>query len=313
MDFEQLLAAAAAALSAPDAIVVRSARARAAAEGVAPEQILAGWAGIDAGAAGASAPTAAPPAPEAAPAAAAAAPAPPDASPLDVEVVAPAAEAAPEAPPEPEPEEEPDEEPEEVLVGSAGIREMKRKSFPRWLAATFLVVPLIALFYAATFASGPGCGNGGALAIDPVTGVAENCDGSEFGSLGGNPLKLGAALYSVEAAPACSSCHGTDGGGGTGPALGGGAVVATFPACIDHIRWVALGTDRWRDEVGDTYGAQGKPVGGGGVMQSYETSGLTPEEIAAVVLFERVTYGGLDAAEAEADCFRVGEDAAASP
>ena len=38
-------------------------------------------------------------------------------------------------------------------------------------------------------------------------------------------------------------------------------------------------------------------------MQSYEDSGLTAEEIAAVVLFERVTFGGLDAAEAEADCF----------
>jgi mono/diheme cytochrome c family protein len=308
VDFAQLLAAASQALNAPEAIVGRSARARATALGVAPEQVLAEWAGVDAGAV-AAAPAAAP-APEAAPAPAAAAPAAPG---LDVEVVSPEAKAEPERKiaPEPEPEPEPEEEPEEVVIGSAGIRTLRRKSLPRWLAATFLVVPLFALFYAATFASGPGCGNGGALAVDPVTGVAENCDGSEFGSVGGNPLRLGAALYAAEAAPTCQSCHGADGGGGTGPAFAGGAVIETFPACADHILWVTLGTNRWRDEVGNTYGATNKPVGGGGVMQAYE-DGLTPEEIAAVVLFERVTFGGLDPVEAEADCFPE-EDAEASP
>jgi len=300
VDFERLLAAASEALSAPGDIVGRSARARATAEGVAPEQILAQWAGVDAGSA--STPVASPTAPAAETAPPATSAAPPVAAELDVEVVAP----TPEEASVPEPEPEPEEEPEEVLVGTAGIREMKRQSLPRWLAATFLIVPLVALFYAATFASGPGCGNGGALAIDPVTGVAENCDGSEFGSLGGSPLKLGAALYTVEATPACQNCHGSDGGGGIGPAFGGGAVVETFPLCVDHIAWVSLGTTGWREEVGDTYGAQAKPVGGGGLMPSYQDAGLTAEEIAAVVLFERVTFGGLDATEAEADCF--GED-----
>jgi hypothetical protein len=299
MDYAQLLAAACAAMSAPESIVGRSARARATAAGVAPEQILAGWAGVDAGAVSAPVSAAADPTPAEVPVAAPAA----ASAELDVEVVAPAVQEAPEPQGEPEREPEPAEEPEEVLVGAAGIREMKRLTLPRWLAATFLVVPLVALFYAATFASGPGCGSGGALAIDPVTGIAENCDGSEFGSLGGSPLKLGAALYTAEAAPTCQSCHGADGGGGTGPAFAGGAIIETFPSCSEHIQWVALGTNRWRDEVGDTYGAQAKSVGGGGVMQSYEDAGLTAEEIAAVVLFERVTFGGLDAAAAEADCF----------
>ena len=299
MDFAQLLTAASQALSVPEDLVGRSARARASAEGVGPEQILARWAGVEAGAAPAP-PVADAPAPAAAPSPAAQPAAAPQ---LDVEVVAAADEPVEE--PEPEPEPEPEEEPEEMLVGSAGIRAMKRTALPRWLAATFVIVPLVALFYAATFASGPGCGNGGALAIDPVTGVAENCDGSEFGSLGGNPLKLGAALYTAEAAPTCQSCHGADGGGGTGPAFAGGAVVETFPSCEAHILWVTLGTNRWREEVGNTYGGPdgtAKEVGGGGQMQSYE-SGLTPEEIAAVVLFERVTFGNLDPAEAEADCF----------
>ncbi len=309
MDFEQLLAAASSALSAPSEIVGRSARARATAEGVGPEQILARWAGVDADATSA-APAAPPAAVEAAPAAAPVeAAAPPQAQELDVEVVAPMSEERP----EPEPEPAPEPEPEQVLVGSAGIEVTKRQSLPKWLAASFFVVPLVALFYVASFASGPQCGNGGALAIDPVTGVAENCDGSEYGSLGGNVLEQGAALYLAEALPSCQACHGAEGGGGTGPALAGGAVVETFPACADHILWVALGTSGWRGERGDTYGAQAKPVGGGGIMPSYEAAGLTPEEIAAVVLFERVSFGGQDAAAAEADCFPDEEGAEAAP
>ncbi|NNC92300.1 MAG: hypothetical protein HKN80_07375, partial [Acidimicrobiia bacterium] len=120
MDFAQLLTAAAAAMSVPEEMVGRSARARAAADGVSPEQILAGWAGVDAG--GASAPAADPAAtaaPASAPAATPAVPAAP-APELDVEVVAPSAEPEPESEEEPEPE--PEEEPEEVLVGAAGIR-----------------------------------------------------------------------------------------------------------------------------------------------------------------------------------------------
>lgn len=302
MDFAQLLAAASAAMSSPEELVGRSARARAAAQGVSPEQILAGWAGVEVG------DTPAPAAPAAAEAAAPAAPTAPQAPvvELDVEVTEPTAAAPEAAPPEPDEEPEPEEEPEEILIGSAGIREMKRRAFPRWLAASFFVIPLIALFYAATFATGPSCGRGGALAIDPATGVAVNCDGSEYGSLGGNPLAVGAALYAVEAGPACSTCHGSDGGGGTGPALAGGAVVNTFPSCADHIQWVALGTNGWRAEVGETYGANGKPVGGGGVMQGYggeSPTALTPEQIAAVVLFERVSYGNVDVATATEDCF----------
>lgn len=296
MDFDQLLTAASEAMSTPESIVGRSARARASATGVTPEQILAEWAGVDLGDA---------PAP-AAPAAAAAAAQPPAAEPVpaapaaevDVEVIPPSAE-APE--PEPEPMPEPEEEPEEMLVGSAGIRAMRRFALPGWLTATFVVVPLAALFYAATFATGPECGNGGALAIDPESGLAENCDGSEFGSLGGSPLQLGAALYTVDAAPACQSCHGPQGGGGAGPALAGGSVVATFGSCEDHIQWVSLGSVGWNDEVGATYGDNNKPVGGGGVMQGYAPD-LSPEEIAAVVIYERVTFGGLDQAAVEADC-----------
>jgi hypothetical protein len=294
MDLEQLISRAAEALSWPAALVRRSVVARARAQGQTPEQLAAEWAGVDASevAAGAA------PAPAEPVAVEAAAPPPAPVAEVAVEVV----EAVEREEAEPAPEPEPEEEPEEVMVASAGIRETKRISLPRWLAASFVVVPLVAVLYTAANANGPGCGNGGALAIDPATGVAENCDGTEFGSLGGNPLKLGAALYSAEASPTCQSCHGTAGEGGTGPALAGGAVLETFPSCADHITWVALGTNRWRDEVGPTYGATNKAVGGVGIMQSYEDAGLTAEEIAAVVLFERVNFGGQDRAEAEAEC-----------
>jgi hypothetical protein len=49
---------------------------------------------------------------------------------------------------------------------------------------------------------------------------------------------------------------------------------------------VRLGTDGW---PGATYGAQGKPVGGGGTMPSWET--LTDQQIAEVVLHERELSG----------------------
>ena len=65
MDFAQLLSAASEAMSAPEVLVGRSARARATAEGVAPEQILAGWAGVDAGGMSAPAPSTAAPDPAA--------------------------------------------------------------------------------------------------------------------------------------------------------------------------------------------------------------------------------------------------------
>ena len=310
MDFDQLLSAASQAMSAPEAIVARSARARASATGATPEQILAQWAGVDPGdAPAAPAAAAVEPAP-AQPASAEPAAAPPPAAAVDVEVVAPvAATVEAEAEPEPEPEPEPDEEPVEILVASAGIRAFRRFTLPRWLTAAFVVVPLAALFYAASFATGPECGKGGALAVDPVTGIAENCDGSEFGFVGEDPLILGATLYTVGAA--CQACHGAAGGGGAGPALANGAVTATFPTCDDHIEWVALGTTGWGQERGPTYGANGKAVGGFGLMPGF-AGGLTSEEIAAVVLYERVTFGGLDAAEAEADCFASSEATAAN-
>lgn len=71
----------------------------------------------------------------------------------------------------------------------------------------------------------------------------------------------GAALYSTN----CASCHGADGGGGVGPALGGGAVVEAYPDEADQI---AVVTD----------GRNGMPGFG---------NDLADEEIQAVVAYTR--------------------------
>ncbi len=95
--------------------------------------------------------------------------------------------------------------------------------------------------------------------------------------------------------------------------MAAGAVTTTFSSCEDHILWVSLGTESWNEEQGATYGDNNKPVGGGGTMPGYGgPNGLSPEQIAAVVLYERVTFGNLDAAEVEADCNSVLDAAAAN-
>ena len=95
----------------------------------------------------------------------------------------------------------------------------------------------------------------------------------------------------------CSACHGSAGQGGVGPAMDG--VLETFPSCDDHVRWITLGSDRWKEEVGPTYGATGKEVKGG--MQELGLQ-LTEEEILAAAVYERSRFGGIEPEEAEAQC-----------
>ena len=179
--------------------------------------------------------------------------------------------------------------------------------FPRWLAAAFVVIPMIAMLYALLAPDGPNCGVSGQLALDPVTGEAENCDGTPYGVEVVNFFTLGEEIYINR----CAACHGAGGGGGAGQVLAGGAVLASFPGgqCSGHVEWVALGTANWPDA---TYGALAKPVGGFGQMPGFEGT-LTEEEIASVVLYERVAFGGEPLPEAETDCGLVGDQVTAAP
>ena len=275
----------------PTDLVERAASARAKASGTSTEAILRSWAGVG------DAPDA-PPAPAATPAAPveeAAAPAPVEAEPSGpkVEVLAPSEPASDPAMAESDAEAE--TEPEAEKVGALA-------GFPRWLGVAFVVLPALALLYVLVLPSGPSCGSAGALAIDPSTGVAENCDGSEYGSDANDVFAIGQGIYNNIG---CVGCHGANGGGGVGPAFTNGSVLTTFGACEDQISWVSLGSTAWPDP---TYGDTAKPVSGG--MPGY-TGTLSLEEIAAVVLYERVAFGDEDRLAAETGCAIVGDVTAA--
>jgi cytochrome c553 len=303
------LSAAAAALGVPEAIVQRSAAARAAETGMSVDEILAAWAG-GGSVAGTpppsetttesepetpSEPSAEPEEEEAAPEVptpAAATPAPAGAvagpvtrAPVPAEVTA--AEAA--------------SLPEVITVPTAGIRERTNLAVPRWLAAVMLIIPAFALFALGGSATGE-CGDSTELSTDVITGAVVNCDGSEFtgsgvGGGGADFIAIGQDVYQNVAN--CDGCHGANGEGGVGPAFGG--VVTTFGSCADHIEWVTLGTPGFQAEGRPTYGDTNKPVGGAGTMPAFGAS-LSAEQIAAVAAFERVRFGGSNPEETLADC-----------
>lgn len=304
----ELSAAAAAALGVPEAIVQRSAAARATETGMTVDEVLSAWAG--GGAVAASAPAAAEeaptttPEPEAAPAEEAA---PGPAEETAAEPVAPAAAAAvqPSAVTRsPIPAEVTAAEaaslPEVITVPTAGIRERTNFAVPRWLAAVFLIIPAFALFALGGSATGE-CGDATELSTDVITGEVVNCDGSEFtgsgaGGGGSDFIAMGEDIYGNVAG--CDGCHGATGaGGGTFPPLTG--VSATFGACADHIEWVTLGSQGFLDAGEDSYGDSNKPINGG--MPTFGSS-LSEEQLAAVVAFERVRFAGADPAETLADC-----------
>lgn len=95
----------------------------------------------------------------------------------------------------------------------------------------------------------------------------------------------------------CSACHGSRGQGGVGPALD--QVLETWPSCDDHQRWIALGSEGWKAEVGPTYGATDVAITD--VMPG-QAGSLTEREIAEVAAFERVEYGGGEVDAVLADC-----------
>ena len=95
----------------------------------------------------------------------------------------------------------------------------------------------------------------------------------------------------------CSVCHGSSGQGGVGPPLD--EVTRTWPSCDDQVEWITLGSDGWRSEHGDVYGATRKPVAGG--MPPHGDS-LSLSQIRAVAAFERAQYGGQDTATALQEC-----------
>lgn len=156
----------------------------------------------------------------------------------------------------------PGKEPEPAPVSPEVEAAHRRKRIPVWAMPVLLLLPIWAWVYA--------------LTLDPASTGEESA------------LDVGAEGYG-----ACAACHGADGGGGSGPAFADGAILETFPTISDHARWVALGSTNWQAEVGDTYGANETPVGASGnVMPGF--ANLAPEELLAVIIHERMEFGGED-------------------
>jgi mono/diheme cytochrome c family protein len=128
-----------------------------------------------------------------------------------------------------------------------------------------------------------------AVMLSVVLVVLAGCSESDRGT----DFDLGAAIYGES----CASCHGLAGEGGVGPALD--MVTETWPSCSDQIRWVELGSEGWKLEVGGTYGATGKRITGN--MPGHRNQ-LSSDEIAAVSAFERVAFGGADRSATAVSC-----------
>ncbi|MDA9602156.1 c-type cytochrome [Candidatus Actinomarina] len=291
----ELLAKVAEILGAPETLVQRSAEARAEASGNTVEEVLQSWAGGEAIAA--SAPVA-------------------EESPVEEvkeEVVV---------------EEAPVEEvKEEVVVEEApvaksvttkvetvikkvsmanntmGIKLNTDTTLPRWLNFSFMIIPVFILIGMINTSGAQECGVNGILDVDRKSQQTVNCDGSPFEGKGVastntvNYVAVGQQVYS--GAAACAGCHGANGGGGVGPSFIGGALYTTFPTCADHAKWIQLGSAGWQAEVGAAYGAEDTISIGG--MPGFQGK-LTEEEIMAVVVFERVVFGGGNTEEVLIDC-----------
>ncbi len=143
-----------------------------------------------------------------------------------------------------------------------------RKKIPWWAASALLLLPIWAISYVGTLERPP----------QEATGL----------------LAEGQYIYENR----CASCHGTNGGGGSGYKLADGEVLITFPTLEPMIEWLAKGSAGIG--LGNPYGdpARGRIVAGG--MPGWADV-LTTEELIGVVLHERVKFGGSEEALAQVE------------
>ena len=126
----------------------------------------------------------------------------------------------------------------------------------------------------------------GALAL---VACAQGADEPELDPV----LEAGREVYSST----CATCHGGNGEGGSAPALED--VLTTFSQCADQVEWITLGSQRFQDEIGRTYGDTEKEITA--VMPEFGES-LTDTEIAQVAAFERHRFGGAEPETVMTDC-----------
>jgi mono/diheme cytochrome c family protein len=137
-------------------------------------------------------------------------------------------------------------------------RTRHRRRVPAFVVPVLVLLPFWAVLYAGAF--------GERHSDEPLT-----------------PAEQGRQIYT---AMACVTCHGANGEGGVGPALGD--VETVFPEIADHMAWIKGGSPSVG--VGNPYGdpAAGRVAQGG--MPAFAS--LSDEELEAVATYERETFGG---------------------
>ena len=140
------------------------------------------------------------------------------------------------------------------------VAELRRTRIPMWVMPVLVLLPFWGFLYVGAFASHQ---------------VEEELD----------PMTLGSQVYR---SAGCGACHGSSGEGASGPALAGEEAELTFPEEADHAEWVRTGSQG--KAVGTPYGDPDREGGQRtvqlGSMPAFAGT-LTPEQIEAVVLYER--------------------------
>ena len=145
-----------------------------------------------------------------------------------------------------------------------------RRRIPFWAAPVLAILPLWGVIY--VFSVQP-----------PPAGATD-------------PIVIGKAVYAAN----CASCHQADGSGvktgGPGQELYKGEVLKTFPDPLEQVYWEHFGAAAGGARPDGTYGDADR-VGGArkltdlsGTMPGF--SSLTPEEMAAVVIYIRQELSG---------------------
>ena len=181
-------------------------------------------------------------------------------------------------------------EPVDVKPDIAVVAAAKnRKRVPYWAASVLVLLPLWALLYLS--------------AVQPPP-AAEN-----------DPLVIGEEVYAAN----CQSCHRPDGSGssagGAGQQLNKGHAITTFKDPLAMAHWIRFGAANGARPDG-SYGDADRPGGPMNVdtlpspMPGFTS--LSPEELAAVVIYVRSEFGG-DIYDPEAEQGFTVEDFTAHP
>lgn len=169
---------------------------------------------------------------------------------------------------------------------AGGIKEVVTSGTPKWLVLAFVVLPVIAMVYLGQFSSGVRCGQAGKLNVGD-DGQLVACDGKALPEPGADPASKGPDGEGIFAQQ-CSACHGASGQGGVGLPLSKAnntTLLVDFPEAASQIEFVTKGNAAFPDG----WGANKNPARGS--MPAFGSI-LSPEELEAVVTYERTLAGG---------------------